>query len=67
MPTLNTVASLANALGTTVAELLDEPAPRHSAATVRLIKIAEDRNAKVRKAILDVVKRFVGCLDDAST
>ena len=67
VPTLNTVVLLANALGTTVAELLDEPAPRYSAATVRLVKISEGQNTKVRSAILDVVRRFVGCLNEASS
>ena len=67
VPTLNTVVLLSVALGTTVAELLDEPTPRHSAATIRLVKIAEGENTRVRKAILDVVQRFVGCLDDIHT
>ena len=65
VPTLNTLVDLATALGVTVTELFDEPDPRYSAATMRLVQLAEGQAPKVRKAILDVVRRFVGCLEDA--
>lgn len=62
-PTLNTIASLAKALGVSVADLIDERPPSLKAETAHLVRLVEEQEADVRAGLLDLAKLFVATLE----